>query len=150
MSGRVALVDFGSSDDADAALADVRKLDTKGSGIHDAAVVVRTAGGHIELHQTDQLAAGDGAVAGGAAGLVAGLLLGLPVAGAAVGLLGGGSWGLRDTGIPDERLRQLGRELEPGHAVLCVLVEERGLAQVREALAVYGEVLEAGVEPTAP
>jgi uncharacterized membrane protein len=150
MSNRVALVDFPSADAADAALADVRKLDRKKNGIHDAAVVVRTAEGHIELHQTSQLAAGDGAVAGGSAGLVAGLLLGLPVAGAAVGLLGGGSWGLRDTGIPDERLRQLGRELEPGHAVLCVLVEEQGLAEVRDALAVYGEVLEAGVEPTAP
>jgi uncharacterized membrane protein len=107
---------------------------------------VRTAAGRVELHQSDQLAAGEGAVAAGSAGLVAGLLIGLPVAGALIGILGGGAWGLRDTGIPDDRLRRLGRELAPGGAVLCVLVHDDRLEALHEALAPYGEVIDAGVE----
>ena len=38
----------------------------------------------------------------------------------------------------------------PAWAVLCVLVDEYGLPKVREALARYGEVLDAGVDATAP
>jgi len=120
-----------------------------GVSVEDAAIVVRTADGRLELHQTRELAAGEGAVAGGSVGLVAGLLLGGPVGGALVGILAGGGWGLRDTGIPDERLRQLGQELDPGRAVLCVLVAD-GLPRVREALAPYGEVVDAELGPADP
>ena len=145
------MIAFASGEGAEDALSTIRELDGK-EGVHlrDAAVVVRSPQGHLELHQTVQLAAGEGAVAGGAAGLVAGILLGIPVGGALVGILGGGGWGLRDSGIPDKRLRQLGRDLEPGGAVLCVLVGEGGLPQVRRALAAYGEVLVTGLEPTEP
>jgi uncharacterized membrane protein len=120
-----------------------------GVSVEDAAVVVRTAGRRLELHQTKELAAGEGAVAGGSVGLVAGLLLGGPVGGALVGIVAGGGWGLRDTGIPDDRLRQLGEKLEPGHAVLCVLVAD-GLPRIREGLAPYGEAVEAELSPPAP
>ena len=120
-----------------------------GVSVEDAAVVVRMADGRLELHQTKELAAGEGAVAGGSVGLVAGLLLGGPVGGALVGIVAGGGWGLRDTGIPDDRLRQLGEKLEPGHAVLCVLVAD-GLPRVREGLAPYGEAVEAELSPPAP
>ena len=147
----VAVVAFRSTEEAQDALAAVRELErVKGSGIHDAAIVVRTPAGHLELHQTSELAAGEGAVAGGSAGLIAGLLLGGPVAGALLGILGGGGWGLRDTGIPNDRLRQLGSDLEPGHAVLCVLVDDDGMPRVAAALGRYGEVLEAGVAATGP
>jgi uncharacterized membrane protein len=144
-------VAFDSAPDAEAALQAVRGLEgEKAASIEDAAVVLRTADGRLELHQTKELAVGEGAVAGGSVGLVAGLLLGGPVGGALVGLVAGGGWGLRDTGIPDDRLRQLGKELEPGHAVLCVLVGASGLARVRDALAPYGEVLEAELAPVEP
>jgi uncharacterized membrane protein len=130
---------------AEAALTAVRELD----GVRDAAVVVRTGAGRIELHQTRELAAGEGLVAGGAVGLVAGVLLGVPVGGALLGLLGGTGLGLRDTGIPDRRLRELGEDLQAGHAVLCVLVDTAGLVRAREALTRYGEVLEAELPPPA-
>ena len=147
----VAVVAFPSAEDARVALASVEQLErVKGSGIHDVAIVVRTQAGHLELQQTSELAAGEGAVAGGSAGLIAGLLLGGPVAGALLGILGGGGWGLRDTGIPNDRLRQLGSDLAPGHAVLCVLVDDDGLPRVRAQLGGYGEVLEAGVAATDP
>jgi uncharacterized membrane protein len=149
--GSVVLVGFASAEEAKDARAVVQELDRKGGpGVRDVAVVVRTPDGRVELHQTEELAAGEGAVAGGAAGLVAGLLLGIPVVGALVGILGGGGWGLRDTGLSNKRLRRIGSDVEPGRAVLCVLVDEYGLPKVREALARYGEVLDAGVDATAP
>jgi uncharacterized membrane protein len=122
-----------SSRVADEALATVRELaDEQGVSVQDAAVVLRTKLGQIELHQTREIAAGEGIVSGGTAGLVAGVLLALPVAGALLGLAGGALFGLRDTGIPDGRLRELGEDLQPGQAVLCVLVDPGALARTRD------------------
>jgi uncharacterized membrane protein len=115
----------------------------------DAAIVVRTEAGRIELQQTGEMAAGEGLVGGGAIGLIAGLVLGLPVGGALLGALGGVGFAFRDTGIPDGRLRQLGEDLRPGHAVLCVLVDDEGRTRLREALAPYGDVLETEVSTAA-
>jgi len=127
---------------ADRALAEVRTLEADHVGVRDAVVVTRTARGRIELQQTRQLAAGEGVVAGGSAGLVAGLLFGIPIIGALVGLLGGAGFGLRDTGIRDRRLRKLGKHLERGQSLLCVLVEPAGARRTRDALSSYGEMLE--------
>jgi uncharacterized membrane protein len=144
------LLAFGSAAEAEPALGAVSALERGDDPpVQDAAVVVRTAVGRVELHQTKELAPAEGAVAGGTAALVAGLLIGFPVAGAVAGIVGGGAFGLRDTGIPDDRLRKLGRDLEPGHAVLCVLVAPGGLPRVRDVLAGYGEVLEAELEEAA-
>lgn len=89
----------------------------------DAVVVVRGAGGRVELRQSDQTSLGDGAVAGGTVGLLAGLLLGVPIAGAVAGVVAGASWGARDTGIDDGLLRRLGDSLLGGAALVVVLVE---------------------------
>ena len=94
----------------------------------------------MELHQTHQVAAGEGLVAGGTVGFVAGMLLGGPIGGALLGMLGGGIWGARDTGVPDARLRELGEALSPEGALLCTLVQADDAAAAREALAPYGEV----------
>ena len=140
-------VAFDTTAEAEQALKAVDGLDRV--GIRDAAIVVRTAAGRIELHQARELSAGEGAVAAGSIGLVAGLLLGIPVGGALLGLVAGGGWGLRDTGIPDDRLRAMGEKLEPGHAVLCVLVGD-GVPRVREALAPYGEVVDVELKAAEP
>ena len=131
-----------SGTEAERGLAEVKGLDV---ALEDAAIVVRTPADRIELHQTHEVAAGEGIVAGGTVGLVAGMLLGLPVAGALLGMLGGGGWGAVDTGIADARLRELGESLEPGHAVVCALVAPEDAGLVREALAAYGEVVAAEV-----
>ena len=70
-------VAFDSASDAEAALKLVSDLaGTDGVSVHDAAVVVRTPDGRLELHQTHELSAGEGAVAGGSVGLIIGLLVG--------------------------------------------------------------------------
>jgi uncharacterized membrane protein len=134
---RLVVVSCASREEADEALAALRALDAK---VADAVVVTCTAGGRIELHQTRQVAAGEGVVAGGTVGFVAGMVLGGPVGGALLGMLGGGIFGARDTGVPDARLRELGESLTPGRALLCALVDADTVAAVRAALAPYGEV----------
>ena len=56
--------------------------------------------------------------------------------------VGGALLGLRDTGIPNKRLRQLGEDLQPGQAILCVLVDAAAVARTREALQRYGTTFE--------
>jgi uncharacterized membrane protein len=128
---------------AEDALPTVHELDDEQAvSVRDAAVVVRTESGRIELLQTREIAPGEGLVGGGTVGLIAGLLFGLPVGGALLGLAAGALFGTRDTGIPDSRLRELGADLKPGQAVLCVLVDADALAPTREALHRYGTVVE--------
>jgi uncharacterized membrane protein len=114
--------------------------------VHDAVVVSRTGSGAIELDQTRELAAGEGLVSGGTAGLVAGVLFGLPIGAALLGLAGGAFAGLRDTGIPNASMRELGEGLTPGQAALCVLVDAASAGRTRELLGRYGAVAEVELE----
>jgi uncharacterized membrane protein len=139
-SARLVVVSCASREEADQALAALRALDAK---VVDSAVVTCTPNGRIELHQTRQVAAGEGVVAGGTVGFVAGMLLGGPIGAALLGMLGGGIWASRDTGVSDARLRELGESLTPGRALLCALVGEESAAAAHEALAPYGEVADA-------
>lgn len=137
---RLVVVSCSSRAVAERALAELRKLEAKE---RDAVIVFASANGRVELHQTHQVAAGEGAVAGGTVGFVAGMLLGGPVGGALLGMLAGGGLGARDTGVPDARLRELGESLLPGQALLCVLVGSEDVSAARAALEPYGEVADA-------
>jgi uncharacterized membrane protein len=137
---RLVVVLCASRSEAEQALDALRERDTE---ILDAAVVTRLEGGRVELHQTGQVAAGEGVVAGGTVGFIAGMLLGGPIGGALLGMLGGGIWGARDTGVPDARLRELGESLAPGEALFCALVPAEDAAAARDALSAYGEVADA-------
>jgi len=137
---RLIVVSCASRVEAERALDALRERDAK---ILDAAVVTRLESGRVELHQTRQVAAGEGVVAGGSVGFVAGMLIGGPIGGALLGMLGGGIWGARDTGVPDERLRELGDSLAPGGALLCALLPADATAAALEALAPYGEAADA-------
>jgi uncharacterized membrane protein len=118
-------------------LADAGALELK-----DAAVVVhvrdRSGGaGSVELHQTRALAAGEGIVGGGTIGLLVGLAVGIPVAGAIVGIAGGAGALAFDTGISDDQMRRVGGELQAGRAALFALVGAADWERVREGLAPY-------------
>src|SRR5215472_18982701 len=137
---RLVVVSCSSLRVAENALDELRAHDAK---VKDAAIVVAREHGRVELHQTHQIAAGEGVIAGGTVGFVAGMLLGGPVGGALLGMLGGGVFASRDTGLPDDRMRELGESLEPPAALLCVLVGVDDAVVVSEKLAVYGEVADA-------
>jgi uncharacterized membrane protein len=145
-ANRLVVVSCPSRVTAEEALAALQELDVE---LVDAAVVTCAEDGRVDLHQTHQIAPGEGVVAGGTVGFVAGMLLGGPVGGALLGMLGGGIWGARDTGVPDARLRELGASLTPGRALLCALVGAGDAAAAAGALAPYGEVADAEV-PSVP
>ena len=106
--------------------------------LEDAAVVVKRPDGRVELRQSKDLSAGDGFVAGGAVGLLLGLAVGGPIGGALIGMAGGIGFGSLDRGVPDDRMRRFGDELEPGHAAVFALVREPDLAELRRCLLRHG------------
>jgi uncharacterized membrane protein len=137
--------------EAEVALAALDELGRDGSiRLADAAVVVRTSDGRVDLYQRHELSVGEGAVGGGTAGVLAGLFLGVPIAGPLVGLAVGVGLGAIDRGIDDGRMRHLGAELRPGQAALCVLVSEADWPTVRERMApLVGDLLVAELTPEA-
>ncbi len=134
---------YPTKEDAEQALDRLEELRSeKIVKLADSAIAVKTADGEVELHQRHGLSIGGGAVAGGTIGLLAGLLLGVPIAAAAAGLAIGGGAGLLDRGIEDSRMKDLAAALEPGHAILCVLIEDADWARLRERIApMRGELL---------
>ena len=141
MGGRASLVAiaYAGSELAERALGALRDLgDDHVLAIHDAAIVVKSDDGHLALRQTREVAAGEAAVGGGAIGLLVGLALVVPVAGALVGIAAGAGFAALDRGIPNDEMRRLGATLEPGHAVLFALIGEVDWAALRERLDTYG------------
>ena len=133
----------GSRQEAEAAVAELERLDREHLlDLADAAVVVRTETGRVELYQRHELSAGEGAVAGGVAGVLAGILIGFPIAAPIAGLALGGGLGAIDTGLDDKRMRRLGESLQPGQAAACALVGKADWPAVRARMAPYaGELL---------
>jgi uncharacterized membrane protein len=132
-------VAYDSTQLAEAALGAVHELsDENALIIHDAAIVIKHGDGRVELQQSRELAAGEGIVSGGAIGLLLGLALAVPVAGALVGFAGGAGFAARDRGISNEHMRELGATIARGHAVLFALVGDVDWPKLRDGLAPYG------------
>ena len=111
--------------------------------IEDAAIVSKDAAGRIRIHQTRDVGPGQGAMAGTWVGMLAGLLFMMPLVGAALGAAIGGIWAkLRDIGISDREMKEMGETLEPGSAALFLLFEPLATTSlVRELRRFNGRVL---------
>lgn len=106
-----------------------------GGGVQNAAVLKVSHDGKLRIKETADLSGGQGMVIGGVVGGVIGLLgstvlwpLGL---GAAAGGLAGK---LRDSGFPDQKLKEIGSRLEPNHSLLIVAVSEVSIEPVLRIL----------------
>ncbi len=148
MSTHLIAVAYPDKETADRALDCMQELRKEHAlALDDAAVAVRLENGKVVLDQTRQLATGDGLVAGGSLGLLFGIVVGIPVAGAIVGLSGGGGLAAVDRGIRDESMKELTERLEPGHAALFALVKKVDWERLRTALApLGGELLAAQLD----
>jgi uncharacterized membrane protein len=109
--------------------------------IRAAATVRRDAEGKLHIKERGDMGTGAGAGSGAAFGAAVGLFGG-PI-GAALGAgagaaIGGLSSHLIDSGIPDERLKQLGEALTPGTSAFVALVEHSWVDEIRAALAQAG------------
>lgn len=93
--------------------------------MEDAAMVTKGEDGKIRLHQTRDVMAGQGAASGGWVGALVGIIGG-PVgmlAGGALGAAAGGLFAkLRDVGINDDEMKQMGENLGRNEAALFVLM----------------------------
>ena len=132
-------------------------------GIQDAAVIRRDQNSKIHINETGDMSGGRGAaigaVVGGAIGLITGP--GAIVTGAVGATIGGLAAKLRDSGFPDNRLREIGQALNPGTSALVAVIEHTWVAELEQELAAQGaqvmteaikadiaEQLEAGHEVT--
>jgi len=102
--------------------------------MEDVVVVTKDEKGKVKLHQAANLTAA-GAVGGTFWGMLIGLIFLNPLAGAAIGAGAGALSGkLRDIGINDKFMKELGESFTPGSSALFVLVRKVTPDKVLEAL----------------
>jgi uncharacterized membrane protein len=127
----------------EALLACLRLHQRQSIRIEDAAIVAKDAAGRIRIHQTRDVGTAQGAMAGTWLGALAGLIFLAPLVGAVLGAAIGGIWArLRDIGIADREMREMGEHLDPGTAALFLLFEPLApTTLVREMHRFNGKVL---------
>ena len=102
----------------------------------DAAVVVRWEDGKVKVRQAVNLV-GAGAMGGAFWGMLIGLLFWAPWLGLAIGAASGALGGaLRDYGIDDSFIKEVGSTIDPGNSALFLLVnswtEDKVMDEVRD------------------
>jgi uncharacterized membrane protein len=109
--------------------------------IKAAATVRRDAKGKLQIKERGDIGTAGGAGGGAAVGAVAGLFggpIGALLGAGAGGLIGGLSGKLIDSGIPNDRLQQLGEGLTPDSSAIVALIEHSWVDEVRSALVQAG------------
>jgi uncharacterized membrane protein len=103
--------------------------------VKDAALVTRGDDWKLRISDSADKGFGRGAMIGGVAGAAVGLLAG-PIGWATLGgaAVGGLAAKLRDGGFPDERLRKIGEDIQPGAAVLVAVVTPTSAPTVEHVL----------------
>jgi len=108
----------------EAMLAAMRLVGRQRLELDDAAIITKL-GSRVRIHQTKDVNPGQGAISGAWLGMLAGLFAGAPLIGGAVGAALGGLFAkLRDIGIDDGQMRQMGESLNDGEAALFMLVTD--------------------------
>ncbi|HEY9473181.1 MAG TPA: DUF1269 domain-containing protein [Mycobacteriales bacterium] len=107
--------------------------------LHDAVFITRDSDGRSVVRETTDLSTGRGALGGAMWGALIGTLLGGPVGGLIGGAASAGSGALLakliDTGIRDEKVRQLRNGVPPGSSALALLVSHLSLGDLQRELA---------------
>jgi len=113
--------------------------------IDDLVVVERQFDGKVKLHQPSN--AGRGAVGGALWGGLIGLIFFVPLFGMAIGAASGAAAGaLSDSGVDDNFMKQLGAELEPGHAAVIVLVRSVTADKVLPKIKIPGRIIQTSLD----
>lgn len=113
--------------------------------VEDLVVVERQSDGKVKLHQLSM--AGRGAIGGAVVGGLIGLIFFAPLFGMAIGAATGAASGeMSDVGVDDDFMKQLGAELEPGHAAVIVLVQRMTVDQVLPQIKIPGRVIQTSLD----
>jgi uncharacterized membrane protein len=132
---------FGEEKAADAALKELKSAKRAGLiDIVDAAVIRRDEKNKLHIKETGDLTGGQGAMFGGALGLILGIIAGpgALLAGATGALIGGIASKLRDSGFSNERLKEIGDALKPGTSAIIALVEHKWVSKLEDLMAEAG------------
>src|SRR4051794_20765814 len=137
---QIFIATFGDEVAAKQSLEDFQAMDREGSiELIDAAVIVRGGDGKVKFEETADPSgkkwAKRGAIAGGLVGLIFPPTI---LASAAVGAGAGGIWGkVRDKGISDDELRQIGETIPPGSSAIIAVAEDRMLERLERGIGGY-------------
>jgi uncharacterized membrane protein len=110
-------------------------------GIQDAAVIRRDANDKVHIKDVRDVGGGKGAVAGAVIGTAIALLsgpAGIVLGGAVGALVGGLTAKAVDTGLPNDRLKELSEALKPGTSAIVAVIEHRWVTDIEEAMAEAG------------
>lgn len=110
-------------------------------GVKDLAVVRRGDAAQLHIEESRDMSAGRAAYGGGTVGLLLGILggpLGMLIGSATGAAIGGLAGKLIDTGIPDDRLREIGALLAPNTSAIVAVVEPGQVRALTAALAQGG------------
>lgn len=109
----------------EALLAAMRMVQRNRLELEDAALVAKE-GDKVKVQETKDMTTGQGAWSGGFWGLLGGTLLAGGPIGLAIGAAGAAAGGifakLRDIGIQDEQMQELGDQLEDGEVAVLLLI----------------------------
>jgi uncharacterized membrane protein len=109
--------------------------------IRAAATIRRDGNGKLHINERGDVGTAGGAASGAALGAVVGLFggpIGAVLGAGAGALIGGLAARLIDSGIPDDRLRELGDALTPNSSAIVALVEHTWVDEFKNALATAG------------
>jgi len=119
--------------------------------LDDAIIVYKTRDGRVELKQIMDMTAGKGARRGAFWGLLVGLLLGGPIGGALGGVaLGAGYGGIKDKGVDDKFIENVGQAMKPRTSALFLLIKDKDYEQAIAYLKTFdAEIIEGEVSAAA-
>jgi uncharacterized membrane protein len=113
--------------------------------LDDLVIVERRGDGKVKLHQPSM--AGAGAAGGALWGGLIGLIFLMPLFGMAIGAASGAAAGaLTDAGVDDNFLKELGEELQPGHAAVIALVRRVTMDKVLDGIKIPGHVIQTSLD----
>jgi uncharacterized membrane protein len=133
---QVVIAAFANEQGAEDALQDLEEAQGHGLiTIRDVAIVQRDAEGTVHIESTEHHAIGRGALLGGVAGAIVGLLTG-PVGWATGGgaVIGALASRLLDSGFPKHRVQTVADALRPGTSALVAVIDQTWLKEVGDLL----------------
>ena len=126
------IASFRFEDGASNALAKLKDISkAQGLGVQNAAVLKVSRDGKLRIKETADMSGGKGMVVGGVVGGVIGLFGSAVVWPLGIGAaVGGLASKLRDSGFPNQRLKEVGDRLKPGNSLLIVAVDDAAVEPV--------------------
>jgi uncharacterized membrane protein len=135
---------YNSESEAKATLDTLKQMEDQGTlDIMDAGTIEKKMDGKVHVHHYEK-STGKGAIRGAAVGAVLGVIFppSIIVSALGVGAAGGVIGHLRDTGMHNADLKQIGEEIQPGQAGVIAIVQDKSVQALTNALTGYNKLFQ--------